>query len=187
MSSTACKLAAVLCWPHSNRMKVPDTPFVLRVLRSIQARAEAPFISSIVTLLRLQLAQVRRQKCRMHCKCVSTQNHVSSVCHTNTVLQSGGIHQHSACRAGGLRVSSSLVFFSKKRRLASPLKPRSSGRLNQAAADMGKHVGFLGLGIMGEAMARNLLNSGDYESVTVWNRTLDKVCSWPVAPLLQES
>ena len=62
MSSTACKLAAVLCWPHSNRMKVPDTPFVLRVLRSIQARAEAPFISSIITLLRLQLAQVRRQK-----------------------------------------------------------------------------------------------------------------------------
>lgn len=35
-------------------------------------------------------------------------------------------------------------------------------------------VGFLGLGIMGEAMARNLLKSGLFESVTVWNRTLAK-------------
>ncbi|GLI70686.1 hypothetical protein VaNZ11_015626 [Volvox africanus] len=35
-------------------------------------------------------------------------------------------------------------------------------------------VGFLGLGIMGEAMARNLLKSGLFASVTVWNRTLAK-------------
>ncbi|KAG2488739.1 hypothetical protein HYH03_012738 [Edaphochlamys debaryana] len=36
------------------------------------------------------------------------------------------------------------------------------------------NVGFLGLGIMGEAMARNLLKSGLFASVTVWNRTLSK-------------
>ncbi|PNH10975.1 putative oxidoreductase GLYR1 [Tetrabaena socialis] len=35
-------------------------------------------------------------------------------------------------------------------------------------------VGFVGLGIMGEAMARNLLKSGLFSSVTVWNRTLSK-------------
>ncbi|GLC35117.1 Putative oxidoreductase glyr1 [Pleodorina starrii] len=35
-------------------------------------------------------------------------------------------------------------------------------------------IGFLGLGIMGEAMARNLLKSGLFASVTVWNRTLAK-------------
>ena len=35
-------------------------------------------------------------------------------------------------------------------------------------------VGFLGLGLMGEAMARNLLKSGRFD-VTVWNRTLSKV------------
>ena len=40
---------------------------------------------------------------------------------------------------------------------------------------MGQHVGFLGLGIMGEAMARNLLKSGKFESVTVWNRSSAKV------------
>mmetsp|Transcript_21782 Transcript_21782/g.37153 ORF Transcript_21782/g.37153 Transcript_21782/m.37153 type:complete len:297 (-) Transcript_21782:612-1502(-) len=36
------------------------------------------------------------------------------------------------------------------------------------------HVGFLGLGIMGLPMARNLLKSGLFASVTVWNRTLSK-------------
>lgn len=36
-------------------------------------------------------------------------------------------------------------------------------------------VGFLGMGIMGEACARNLLKSGMFESVTVWNRSADKV------------
>lgn len=45
-----------------------------------------------------------------------------------------------------------------------------------------KKVGFLGLGIMGTAMARNLLKSGEFASVVVWNRTLAKVgratCSW---------
>ena len=34
-------------------------------------------------------------------------------------------------------------------------------------------VGFLGLGIMGKAMAMNLLRNGF--KVTVWNRTLSKV------------
>jgi 3-hydroxyisobutyrate dehydrogenase-like beta-hydroxyacid dehydrogenase len=38
-----------------------------------------------------------------------------------------------------------------------------------------KHVGFLGLGIMGEAMARNLVKSGKFASVTVWNRSDNKV------------
>ncbi|KAG2432149.1 hypothetical protein HXX76_009072 [Chlamydomonas incerta] len=41
-------------------------------------------------------------------------------------------------------------------------------------ADAKLNVGFLGLGIMGEAMARNLLKSGLFASVTVWNRTLAK-------------
>lgn len=35
-------------------------------------------------------------------------------------------------------------------------------------------VGFLGLGIMGTAMAANLLKSGKFEKVVVWNRTLSK-------------
>ncbi|EFJ44056.1 hypothetical protein VOLCADRAFT_65267 [Volvox carteri f. nagariensis] len=42
-------------------------------------------------------------------------------------------------------------------------------------------VGFLGLGIMGEAMARNLLKSGLFASVMVWNRTMAKC-----APLVAE-
>lgn len=41
-------------------------------------------------------------------------------------------------------------------------------------ADAKLNVGFLGLGIMGEAMARNLMKSGLFASVTVWNRTLAK-------------
>ncbi|KAF8036037.1 hypothetical protein BT93_C1908 [Corymbia citriodora subsp. variegata] len=36
-------------------------------------------------------------------------------------------------------------------------------------------VGFLGLGIMGKAMAMNLIKHGF--KVTVWNRTLSKVLS----------
>lgn len=36
-------------------------------------------------------------------------------------------------------------------------------------------VGFMGLGIMGTAMARNLLKSGKFKAVYVWNRTLSKV------------
>ncbi|GAX77645.1 hypothetical protein CEUSTIGMA_g5088.t1 [Chlamydomonas eustigma] len=35
-------------------------------------------------------------------------------------------------------------------------------------------VGFLGLGIMGEACARNLLKSGLFSAVHVWNRSPDK-------------
>ena len=37
---------------------------------------------------------------------------------------------------------------------------------------MGLKVGFMGLGIMGQAMAANLLKA-DFE-VTVWNRTTEK-------------
>ena len=33
--------------------------------------------------------------------------------------------------------------------------------------------GFLGLGIMGSGIVKNLLNSG--HTVTVWNRTVEKV------------
>ena len=36
-------------------------------------------------------------------------------------------------------------------------------------------VGFVGLGIMGEPMAQNLLASGKFASVTIWNRTQSKV------------
>lgn len=39
----------------------------------------------------------------------------------------------------------------------------------------GQTVGFLGMGIMGEAMARNLLKSGLFKAVYVWNRSADKV------------
>lgn len=40
----------------------------------------------------------------------------------------------------------------------------------------GMDIGFLGLGIMGIAMARNLLKKGF--NVTVWNRSPGKVCSF---------
>jgi glyoxylate/succinic semialdehyde reductase len=46
------------------------------------------------------------------------------------------------------------------------------------------NVGFLGLGIMGVAMARNLLKSGNY-TVLVWNRTASKVRAAHRAPLGQ--
>lgn len=39
----------------------------------------------------------------------------------------------------------------------------------------GPVVGFLGLGIMGAAMASNLLKYGSFSKVVVWNRTLSKV------------
>eukprot|EP00882_Tetradesmus_deserticola_P015567 GHRQ01016589.1.p1 GENE.GHRQ01016589.1~~GHRQ01016589.1.p1 ORF type:complete len:120 (-),score=9.38 GHRQ01016589.1:164-523(-) len=38
-------------------------------------------------------------------------------------------------------------------------------------------VGFLGLGIMGTAMCRNLLKCGAFSKVVVWNRTASKVGS----------
>ncbi len=41
-------------------------------------------------------------------------------------------------------------------------------------------VGFIGLGIMGTAMARNLLKSGLFAEVMVHNRTLSKVRASPV-------
>ncbi|KAL6763321.1 hypothetical protein V8C86DRAFT_2498832 [Haematococcus lacustris] len=44
----------------------------------------------------------------------------------------------------------------------------------EAGAASKMKIGFLGMGIMGVAMARNLLKSGLFESVTVWNRTLSK-------------
>lgn len=40
---------------------------------------------------------------------------------------------------------------------------------------MAPSVGFLGMGIMGTAMARNLNNSGLFGPISVWNRTLSKV------------
>lgn len=43
-------------------------------------------------------------------------------------------------------------------------------------------VGFLGLGIMGKAMAMNLLKGGF--KVTVWNRTLSKVFTFATLLLL---
>lgn len=43
---------------------------------------------------------------------------------------------------------------------------------------MSEHIGFVGLGIMGRGMARNLLNAGF--SLTVWNRTADRM-----APLVE--
>lgn len=46
---------------------------------------------------------------------------------------------------------------------------------NTTANGTGPVVGFLGLGIMGQAMARNLLKSGKFANVVVWNRTLSKV------------
>lgn len=36
-------------------------------------------------------------------------------------------------------------------------------------------VGYLGMGIMGSAMARNLLKSGIFKDVYVWNRSSGKV------------
>ena len=45
-------------------------------------------------------------------------------------------------------------------------------------------VGFLGMGIMGVAMARNLVKSGQFASVHVWNRTLSKVGRAPARPPL---
>ena len=60
--------------------------------------------------------------------------------------------------------------------------PRSTRAQAAENSAMHKHVGFLGLGIMGEAMARNLLKSGQYESITVWNRTPDKVLPAALAP-----
>jgi hypothetical protein len=45
---------------------------------------------------------------------------------------------------------------------------------------MAPSIGFIGMGIMGEPMARNLLKSGKFSSVTVWNRTPVKVGEcWP--------
>lgn len=39
----------------------------------------------------------------------------------------------------------------------------------------GLTVGFIGLGIMGEPMARNLHKSGKFAKVVVFNRNKDKV------------
>jgi len=44
--------------------------------------------------------------------------------------------------------------------------------LKDAMADL--TVGYLGMGIMGSAMARNLLKSGAFKEVYVWNRSADK-------------
>ncbi|MEW5301760.1 MAG: hypothetical protein WDW36_004598 [Sanguina aurantia] len=41
-------------------------------------------------------------------------------------------------------------------------------------AEAQMNVGFIGLGIMGTAMARNLIKSKQFKSVMIWNRTLSK-------------
>ena len=38
---------------------------------------------------------------------------------------------------------------------------------------MSEKIGFIGLGIMGDGMSRNLLKAGF--NVTVWNRTISKM------------
>jgi hypothetical protein len=58
--------------------------------------------------------------------------------------------------------------------------PRRSVALEAQLSDspnMAPSVGFIGMGIMGEPMARNLLKSEKFSSVTVWNRTSSKVSS----------
>ncbi len=60
---------------------------------------------------------------------------------------------------------------------AAPLRrtrtqPRAAVRSATVTAGMAPPFGFLGLGIMGEAMARNLLKLG--HGVVVWNRSADK-------------
>lgn len=49
---------------------------------------------------------------------------------------------------------------------------QAANESSRAARSAVKHVGFIGMGIMGQPMARNLLAAG-FE-VTVWNRTLAK-------------
>ncbi len=58
-------------------------------------------------------------------------------------------------------------------RVAAPTRrPHSRRALSVAAMAAKKPVGMVGLGIMGEAMARNLLKLG--QGVVVWNRSADK-------------
>jgi NAD binding domain of 6-phosphogluconate dehydrogenase len=49
-------------------------------------------------------------------------------------------------------------------------------RIRRFQSIMSLKVGFVGMGIMGEPMAANLLKSKKFASVTVWNRTVAKVC-----------
>jgi 3-hydroxyisobutyrate dehydrogenase-like beta-hydroxyacid dehydrogenase len=51
----------------------------------------------------------------------------------------------------------------------------SSDAANGGAQPSSLKVGFAGLGIMGTGMARNLLKSGLFASVSVWNRSIAKV------------
>lgn len=62
--------------------------------------------------------------------------------------------------------------FDRKRVTARSPLPRT---VSVCASDSKMDVGLIGLGIMGEPMAANLLSSGKFSSVTVWNRTQSKV------------
>lgn len=66
---------------------------------------------------------------------------------------------------------------SPKVSLAPSRRPKNpvSRCVSVCAAESKMDVGFVGLGIMGEPMAQNLLASGKFASVTVWNRTQSKV------------
>lgn len=52
-------------------------------------------------------------------------------------------------------------------------KPAAMAATNGSASK--PTIGFLGLGIMGEAMARNVLKSGLQSKLVIWNRTASKV------------
>ena len=53
------------------------------------------------------------------------------------------------------------------------IKTYNKKKKEEEEEEMAMEVGFLGLGIMGKAMATNLLRKGF--KLTVWNRTLSKV------------
>ena len=53
------------------------------------------------------------------------------------------------------------------------IKTYNKRKKEEGEEEMAMEVGFLGLGIMGKAMATNLLRKGF--KLTVWNRTLSKV------------
>ena len=58
------------------------------------------------------------------------------------------------------------------------IKTYNKKKKEEEEEEMAMEVGFLGLGIMGKAMATNLLRKGF--KVTVWNRTLSKVKLLPL-------
>jgi NAD binding domain of 6-phosphogluconate dehydrogenase len=69
------------------------------------------------------------------------------------------------------------------KRAQPPISVQQRGRKVAVATSLDSatsmNVGVVGMGIMGAPMAENLLKSGKFDSVTVWNRTISKV---PVTP-----